>query len=179
MMWTHGVGLEARGGRARGPGRGGGAPARPPTREYHRAPRITAGAGALRLHLSHGAHADSRAAAARTRVFINGIPSALFAAGYNFLHDFRHLRRPEHWRGGLRAPASWIVCGVRVTHAPPAPSRLNNLKHKILQPNNTRTILRINDKECIFRRPEYLLLEEFNYCWIHWTRNIFITCLQR
>lgn len=35
-------------------------------------------------------------------VFINEIPHtrAVSASGYNFLHDFRHLRRTEHWRGG-------------------------------------------------------------------------------
>lgn len=41
-------------------------------------------------------------------------------AGYNFLHDFRHLRRPEHWRGGFRAPE--LSGGLNVSHAaPPAP----------------------------------------------------------
>lgn len=56
-----------------------------------------------RAHAAHAAppptseeHAASPEHTARNRVFINEIPRALFTAGYNFLHDFQHLRRTEH-----------------------------------------------------------------------------------
>lgn len=121
---THIVGMESRGGRAHRSRRGRGAAARPPAREYHRRVRMPraracrspapalAGPGrrsplarlprALVLNKNLRSRLSTRRA--RTRVFINGIPHALFAAGYNFLHDFRHLRRPEYWKGEFWAP---------------------------------------------------------------------------
>lgn len=100
---THIVGMESlvlvRAGGAARAWRGRGAAPRPPAREYHRRARMPACAcGPRALPCAPRSFVENREISrrARTRVFINGIPHALFAAGYNFLHDFQHLRRTEH-----------------------------------------------------------------------------------
>lgn len=127
--------MEALGGRARGPRRGRGAAARPPAREYHRAPQPRmphppakpCATPSLASEFSQNARRLMRSCRPHSRIYKRNSKRAIRGR----IQLFTRLSALTS-SGALkrRASGSWIVCGVRVTHALSAPSRLHlNAQH--------------------------------------------------